>query len=125
MVALVDGTGEIEDVYQRIGDVVRTLRIEAGWTQADLACQVRLTRASIANVELGRQRLMLHQIVDLAEVFRVPVGRIIGDAVMQPTATEQMLQEKVDELKREIERLRASLRRIGRDASAASEIKNQ
>lgn len=124
MVALVDGTGEIEDVYQRIGDVVRSLRSEAGWTQADLACQVGLTRASIANVELGRQRLMLHQIVSLADVFSVPVGQIIGEAVMQFPVSEHKLREKISELKSENERLRGSLRRIWRDASEAAQPKN-
>ena len=73
-----DGIEKIEPVYVAIGQRVLDERNRAGWTQQDLACQVGLSRTSIANAELGRQRLMLHQIMMLADVFGVSVGELVG-----------------------------------------------
>ena len=72
---VIDG---IEPLYVALGHRVLDERNRAGWTQQDLACQVGLSRTSIANIELGRQRLMLHQIVALADAFGVSVGDMCG-----------------------------------------------
>lgn len=71
-------TPDMEPIYLTLGQRVIDERMRAGWTQADLACQVRLGRASIANVETGRQRLMLHQVELLAQVFDVSISDMIG-----------------------------------------------
>lgn len=39
--------------------------------QAEVADQIGLTRASLANIESGRQKLMLHQIYRLATALKV------------------------------------------------------
>jgi DNA-binding XRE family transcriptional regulator len=46
-------------VYVSFGEAVKALRIKAGMTQADLSEKVGLSRASIANVETGRQQVLL------------------------------------------------------------------
>jgi transcriptional regulator with XRE-family HTH domain len=93
---------DIEPIYQRLGAAVLELRTEAGWTQQDLAGQIGLTRASVANVETGRQRLMLHQIEALADVFNVSIGRLLGVAI--DTATES---ERVKKLRSDLAEARA------------------
>jgi transcriptional regulator with XRE-family HTH domain len=39
--------------------------------QVEVATQIGLTRASLANIEKGRQRVMLHQIYRIAEALRI------------------------------------------------------
>jgi transcriptional regulator with XRE-family HTH domain len=58
-----------EPIYRMIGAKIEQLRLELGWTQKDLADKIGLTRASIANMETGRQRMMLHTIVQICEAF--------------------------------------------------------
>lgn len=62
---------QCEPVYVSFGELVKARRIALGWTQADLAEQVGLARASIANIELGRQRVLLSDLFDFAQAFGV------------------------------------------------------
>ncbi len=59
----------VEPVYRLLGAKVEMLRNTLGWTQADLAMRTRLSRASIANLETGRQRLMMHHVETVALAF--------------------------------------------------------
>lgn len=62
---------QCEPVYVSFGEIVKARRIALGWTQADLAEKVGLARASIANIELGRQRVLLSDLFDFAQAFGV------------------------------------------------------
>lgn len=53
-------------LYQLFGNRVRELREERNVTQEELARRVDLSRTSITNIEKGRQRILLHQLVDIA-----------------------------------------------------------
>lgn len=56
-----------DNLYRLVGERFRRLRDEAGLTQEDLAKKVGLKRTSITNVERGRQRLPLHQMLMIAD----------------------------------------------------------
>jgi transcriptional regulator with XRE-family HTH domain len=62
-------------LYQKIGQLIRTQRKQRGMTQADLASAVEISRPSLVNIELGRQRVLVHMLYDLAEVL----GCLPGD----------------------------------------------
>ena len=55
--------------YRQFGLRIEQMRNTLGWTQADLAKKVGLQRASIANLETGRQRVLLHQVENFAVAF--------------------------------------------------------
>lgn len=57
------------DLYIALGRKVAASRKRLGLTQADLAAQISLTRASVANIETGRQRVMLHDVFALVEAL--------------------------------------------------------
>ena len=55
-----------EPFYQMFGSRLRALREKRQVTQEELGRRVDLSRTSIVNIEKGRQRILLHQIVDIA-----------------------------------------------------------
>jgi len=57
--------------YREVGQNVRRKREQLGLTQEALASQVALTRTSITNIEKGRQKLLLHTLVDIAHALGV------------------------------------------------------
>lgn len=75
------------DLYMQLGRKVAAARKSKGMTQADLANRIDTTRASIANIETGRQRVMLHDVFALVEALG---GRSILDFVPERVAPESM-----------------------------------
>lgn len=55
-----------EALYKAVGSAVATRRKALGLTQAELAGMVQMSRASIANIECGRQNILLHHVYALA-----------------------------------------------------------
>jgi transcriptional regulator with XRE-family HTH domain len=62
---------EINDLYKRIGRMVRIHREKAGLTQEALAELVGLKRASITSIETGRQQVLLHTLLSIAKAVEV------------------------------------------------------
>jgi transcriptional regulator with XRE-family HTH domain len=58
-------------IYVEIGRAISARRRNFKWTQADLAQRVGMSRASIANIEVGRQRLLVHQLYLLAAALKL------------------------------------------------------
>lgn len=61
-----------EPYYQRLGRRIRQAREDAGLTQAGLAelLDPPLTRAAIANIESGKQRVLLHTFEQISRALR-------------------------------------------------------
>jgi transcriptional regulator with XRE-family HTH domain len=58
-----------DPIYTMFGDRVRARREEKKFTQEELARRVDLSRTSITNIEKGRHRVLLHQVVEIAEAL--------------------------------------------------------
>jgi len=58
-----------DSLYRLFGSRVRALREERNVTQEELAKRVDLSRTSITNIEKGRQRVLLHQMVEIANAL--------------------------------------------------------
>src|SRR5258705_12401951 len=60
-----------EPFYLEVGRRIQGLRSSKGLTQAELGLRLDppVTRASVANLESGRQRLLLHTFVQLAAIL--------------------------------------------------------
>jgi transcriptional regulator with XRE-family HTH domain len=69
-----------EAMYLEFGARVRTLRLGLGLHQEAVAEHLNLSRTSVSNIEAGRQRLLLHQAVALAELFSVHLDDLIPSA---------------------------------------------
>jgi transcriptional regulator with XRE-family HTH domain len=63
--------------YRHVGRRIRTKRELTGLSQADLGEMVKLTRASISNIEGGNQRMLTHTLVDIAFALGVDAGEFL------------------------------------------------
>lgn len=68
-----------DPVLVAMGERIRMLREFHDLTQADLARIVDLKRASIANVEAGRQNIPAATLIRLAAALSTPVGALLGE----------------------------------------------
>lgn len=76
---------ETSSLYKEFGNLIREFRLNSNLTQAELADRVRLSRTSVTNVELGRQKILLHQLFSFAEALEVAPERLLPRAdVAQP-----------------------------------------
>lgn len=62
---------QVERPYVLFGVAVRGARKDLDMTQQDLADAMKLSRGSIANIETGRQRILLSDVFDFAKVLKV------------------------------------------------------
>lgn len=117
---MLDAADKIEPIYVAIGQRVLEERTRAGWTQNDLCCQVGLSRTSIANIELGRQRLMLHQILALADALSVPVDALMGVGVQSARDSDDKREMRAElvRLRRRNATLEGALMAIAQKATA-------
>lgn len=67
---------KIERFYVQLGQRLRDARNDIGCSQETVAhlLSPRLTRASIANIENGRQRTMAHHITQLSDILGVSLS---------------------------------------------------
>jgi transcriptional regulator with XRE-family HTH domain len=59
------------ELYRRLGRLVAKRRDELGLTQGEVAQKLGLSRASLANLENGRQRIMVHQLFALVNALKL------------------------------------------------------
>jgi transcriptional regulator with XRE-family HTH domain len=71
------GEEALQELYAGIGARVQHARRQRAWTQSQLAAAVGLTRASIANLEAGRQRPPVHVAVLIARALGVPAEELL------------------------------------------------
>lgn len=58
-----------EQIYKELGETIASFRKSNKLTQTELAEKVSMSRASIANIEVGRQKVFVHQLYIFALAF--------------------------------------------------------
>jgi len=86
---------QVDDFYTSLGGRVQRGRKRANLSQAELAERLGLTRASIANLEAGRQRPSALHAAILADVLDVP----LQDLLPQAPGMADPVQEAKEELR--------------------------
>jgi transcriptional regulator with XRE-family HTH domain len=97
-------TPTVEPVYLKLGRRIQQLRVDRGLTQDRLGWQLQpsVTRASIANVESGKQRVLVHTLLQVADILDVDVQDLLPaharrrDEGARPLAIESELRRKLD-----------------------------
>jgi len=75
---------DLRRFYARLGANVRSIRVGAGLSQAVLAERIGFTRASVSNLEAGRQRIALHLFVQIAQALGVEPSRLLPGLSSRP-----------------------------------------
>lgn len=84
----------IEPCYPQIGLAIRAYRRSRGLSQQQLADALGFARvSSISDLEHGRVRLHVHQLLRLAELFDVPVTALLFGAADEEMAGKAMAVE--------------------------------
>jgi len=66
-----------EPIYQQIGKNIRTVRRRAEKAQDELASQLGISRATLANMETGRQRILVHQLYAIAQALKIGLNDLL------------------------------------------------
>jgi transcriptional regulator with XRE-family HTH domain len=80
----------IDPRYELFGEAMAFRRRQLKLKQSELAGRVGLSRASIANIECGRQNVQLHHAYDIAAALGVQVADLLPPDV-KPSLEDQSL----------------------------------
>lgn len=86
-----------EEFRTGLGDRLREGRKSCNLTQNELAIMAGLSRASIANIEAGRQDTSVTQLSVLAAAIGLTVGQLVGEAPMPAGYLRPALAESLRE----------------------------
>jgi transcriptional regulator with XRE-family HTH domain len=115
---------KIEAFYETLGSNVQGARDRLKMTQAQLGLALvpPSTRASIANIENGKQRVLVHTLVQLARALETKVEKLIPyeSPAGQPTQSDVE-----DELKRKLNLAAPQLRKLTVAADPAAPKKRK
>ena len=94
-------SSSIEGIYPQLGRRIRQLRVGRQFTQEQLGARLEppVTRASIANLESGKQRLLVHTLLQVAHLFEVSVEELLP---APSTATGSPVAAIATELRRKL-----------------------
>ncbi len=73
-------TSSLTATRKRIAEVVRTLRRERAWTQAELAKRLGLSQSRLSEIENGGGSFTAEQYLLILKLFNVTAARFIDDA---------------------------------------------
>ncbi len=69
--------------YKLIGNRIKELRKEKGYTQEVLAEIAELSVDHISHIETGNTKMSLNVLVKIANVFQVPTDKLLYDSLYQ------------------------------------------
>lgn len=92
---------EQETMYRMVGQRIRERRVQRGLTQNQLAELLSLSRTSITNIESGRQKLLVHTLVELAVILEIDISRLLPEiTISTKRPVDEAMPEGTDETDR-------------------------
>ncbi|XVQ86421.1 helix-turn-helix domain-containing protein [Microbispora siamensis] len=83
-------SGKIEDEYRELGTQLALVRRSAGLTQREVAERAGVGRPTLANIEKGRQRVLYHQLLDIARALGVDARDLLPAPAPPSPALEDL-----------------------------------
>ena len=68
---------KIEAIYKDIGAIIRAKRRSKEMSQEKLADRLGISRATLANIETGRQRILTHQLYAFGDVLGMEPSELL------------------------------------------------
>lgn len=95
----------VPPIYKALGHAVSRLRRQKRLTQQQLADAIGISRASVANIERGEQRVFFDQVTAIAEFFSLKgADSLISYAESEVTPTKNKVPLSGDHLTRDLKR---------------------
>jgi transcriptional regulator with XRE-family HTH domain len=108
-------TAPIEPLYAELGRRIVDLRTKRAITQERLGALLTppATRASIANIEAGKQRVLVHTLLQLAKALQVDVVELLNGRNDLPA--QKVAKSVAKELRTKLQLPAEQLERLGRE----------
>lgn len=91
------------EFYQQLGEKLKKARIDANKSQEALAQTLGLSRVTVVNIEKGRQKILVHNLVDAANFLEVKLSDLIPTEQINLEVNEEIVskinRKFTDELK--------------------------
>jgi transcriptional regulator with XRE-family HTH domain len=78
-------------VYREIGKRIQLAREEKGLTQEDLAVRLGCTQSALSNYELGKRRLYLNLLTEIAQVLGKPLDYFMESPIEEEDHASALL----------------------------------
>jgi transcriptional regulator with XRE-family HTH domain len=88
LVYMIDLCMKLEPIYKTIGGIIRQRRRRLELPQTTLAARLGISRASLASIETGRQRVLVHHLYALAEALDMKPGDLLPQMIKSRSASE-------------------------------------
>lgn len=94
----------VEPFYTELGHLIGEIRIKKKLSKAALGRQLQpeLSRASVANIESGKQRVLVHTLVEIANALEVELSEIVPIKKQKKTTSQDKtvpIEEITDKLR--------------------------
>ena len=76
-----------------LGDNIRTLRIEKGWTQVYLADRLQITAPFLAQIESGKRGTSLELVESVAELFEIPIASLFLEQITNDAESKSYVRD--------------------------------
>lgn len=73
----------IEDCYKQLGLIIQRKRIRLGMTQERFSKKYKICRVTLCNLERGKARIMLHDVVRIAKTLKINLNGLIKNKTNQ------------------------------------------
>ena len=81
-------------IYKNIGKMIQKAREEAGLSQEELSSRLGYTQAALSNYELGKRRLYLANIEQIAKELNKPLSYFMDDSAMITNQNQEIPQDE-------------------------------
>jgi transcriptional regulator with XRE-family HTH domain len=87
-VYMIDPCMKLEPIYKTIGEIIRRRRRRLELPQTKLAFSLGISRATLANIETGRQRVLVHHLYAFGEALDMNPGELLPQMVKTGSTSE-------------------------------------
>jgi transcriptional regulator with XRE-family HTH domain len=88
-----------DELYDQLGTLIRSRRKKLLLTQQDLAARIGISRASLANIETGRQKVLVHQLYSLATALYLAPSDLLPPVAASESSRDWSILPFPDDLK--------------------------
>jgi transcriptional regulator with XRE-family HTH domain len=90
-----------DPIYKHIGELIKSRRKTLKLKQETLALMLGISRGSLANIETGRQNILVHNLYKFAAVLKLKPFDLLPQPSSNQTRTEHVVLPLPDDLKAE------------------------